>query len=646
MGSTETKLWVIDRLGARLDERGWTVSSLPQGGALVTGSNHDEVLIEDAAASALDPGDRPLILLSDRPVGVQGAGVFDVLAHDVDPALLELAITNAHELHRLRRTESDREQSLRRRDYELRELIEIGKSLSAVNDVDALLDAILEKARLLSGADAGSIYVIEGEGEQITDKQLRFKLSQNDSISYESTEFAMPVSSRSIAGAAAVMKRSIDIPDVRRITEEAPYRFDSSWDERTGYRTCSVLAVPMINQRGEVLGVVQLINKKRNPSKKLVTPGDFDREVVPMDSRSRELVETLASQAGVAMENALLYEEIKLIFDGFIRASVHAIEQRDPTTSGHSFRVAALTRRLAEVVAEQREGRFADVTFDAEQLKEIETAGLLHDFGKVGVREEVLVKAKKLYPPNLKIVRARFDFIRRSIENDHLQRRLMMIEAGAPEAELGILDQGAERAVQEIDDCWRVIRSANEPTVLPEGDFAKVESIAGRFYFDLDGNRQPFLEPDEVSALLIAKGSLTDEELEEIRSHVRHTESFLTQIPWGKSMSNIPGFAAGHHEKLDGSGYPKGIHDEEIPLPAKMMAVADIYDALTAADRPYKKAVSHEKAMQILGFEVKDNHIDGDLVELFTVHEVYRAIDGMSPSETGSWSIIPPLQKR
>jgi len=626
MPRTDLKEWFTSLIGSRLDESDWSVSVL-SGGALLVGSSEDtEVIIEDNQTGSVDPGGRPRILIRDGEDDGIGGGFFEVLPRDVKARRLYRAVRNAHELHLLRRSDSDRERSLRRRDYELRELIEIGKSLSAVKDVDALLDAILRKSRLLVGADAGSIYVVEGDGDDIARKKLRFKLSQNDSLEYKSKEFVMPVSAESIAGAAAVMKRSIDIPDVRRIPEDAPYGFDSSFDERTGYRTMSVLAVPMINQAGEVLGVVQLINKKRNPATKLVSPGDFEREVVAIDSRSRELVETLASQAAVAMENAFLYAEINRIFDGFIRASVHAIEQRDPTTSGHSFRVAALTRRLAEVLSAQTEGSFADVTFDEQMLKEIETAGLLHDFGKVGVREEVLVKAKKLYPDNLEIIRARFDYIRRDIENDHLQRRLMMLETGVDEQEIAILDQSCQRALQEIDECWRVIKSANEPTVLPEGDFRKVEQIAGRTYFDVDRNRQPFLKPDEVKALLTAKGTLTDEELDEIRSHATHTISFLKQIPWGKSLRNIPAYAGAHHEKLDGSGYPYGIKGDEIPLPAKMMAVADIFDALTAADRPYKKAVSTDRAFQILDFEVKDGHIDAELVRLFKEHEVHKVL--------------------
>jgi HD-GYP domain-containing protein (c-di-GMP phosphodiesterase class II) len=634
MPRTDLKEWFSSLLGQRIEEAGWSTSVLSGGAVLVTSEEDTEVLLEDRASGEADPSGRPRILITDEPQGVRDASYFQVLPRNIDADQMARVVRNAHEMHLLRRSDSDRERSLRRRDYELRELIEIGKSLSAVKDVDALLDAILRKSRLLVGADAGSIYVLENPDSDLTQQQLRFKLSQNDSIEYESKEFVMPVSAESIAGAAAVMKRSIDIPDVHRIPEDAPYGFDSSWDERTGYRTCSVLAVPMINQAGEVVGVVQLINKKRNPATKLVSPGDFEREVVAIDPRSRELVETLASQAAVAMENAFLYDEINRIFDGFIRASVHAIEQRDPTTSGHSFRVAALTRGLAVVLNDQKDGPYADTHFSEQVLKEIETAGLLHDFGKVGVREEVLVKAKKLYPDNLEIIRARFNYIRRDIENDHLQRRLMMLETGVDEQEIAILDQSCQRALNQIDECWRVISSANEPTVLPEGDFAKVEEIAQRTYFDVDRNRQPYLKPDEVKALLTAKGTLTDEELDEIRSHANHTISFLKQIPWGKTLRNIPAYAGAHHEKLDGSGYPHQLTGDEIPLPAKVMAVADIFDALTAADRPYKKAVSIERAFQILDFEVKDGHIDGDLVRLFREHEVHKVLDNQSDWRT------------
>lgn len=517
--------------------------------------------------------------------------------------------------------------ALAKRDLEVDQLVEIGRRLSAERDINTLLSEILEKARTLSGADAGSIYVIEGESEKLEEKQLCFKLSQNASIPYESGEFVIPVSKDSIAGAAALLKKTINIADVRNLENDSPYHYDPSSDERTGYSTRSVIAVPMINLHGEVQGVVQLLNKKRNPKALLKTEADFDQEVIPVDAHSQSLVETLASQAGVAMENALLNNEIHRIFEGFIRASVHAIEQRDPTTSGHSFRVASLTKALAEAVSKTTEGPYAAASFSEDELHEIETAALLHDFGKVGVREEVLVKAKKLYPPNLKMVRGRFDFITRSIQNDYLHRRMMMIEEDAPKEELEILDQSHKRAIGSIEDCWRIISSANEPTVLQESDFAKIEDIAKKSYFDIGGKRQPYLEQEEVKSLQIAKGSLTEDEFREIRSHAAHTISFLNEIPWGRALKRVPAYAGAHHEKLDGSGYPYGLKSDDIPLAAKIMAIADIYDALTASDRPYKKAVSTNRALHILDMEAADSHIDADLLAIFKKQQVYTIIE-------------------
>jgi HD-GYP domain-containing protein (c-di-GMP phosphodiesterase class II) len=618
--------WIQERLAELIEEASITIESISIDSVKVVGKNGAAVLVTtDPSTAGADK--QPRILVG-RPSDEPSLTSFvDVLPQNASKIRAGRAVIHALELDMLRQIEMDQRRGLRRREYEVDQLIEIGKSLSAVRDVDKLLEEILAKARFLAGADAGSIYVVEGEAYDIKNRALYFKLSKNDSLTYKSTESAFQIDLSSIAGAAAVMKKTVNIPDVHKIPADAPYTYDPTSDERTGYHTRSILAVPMVNLEGEVLGVVELINKKRTPGSRLLSAEDVEREVIPMDEESQELVETLASQAGIAMENAFLYAEIQRILDGFVRASVHAIEQRDPTTSGHSFRVAALTRRLAEVVSGASKGPYNGVTFNENDLKEIETAAVLHDFGKISVREEILVKAKKLYPPVIKMIRSRFDFIRRSIENDHLHRRLMMIEQGTPNEELAILDQASERAIGEIEDCWRIIRAANEPTVLQEGDFAKIEEIARRSYFDIGGQRQPFLTPEEVTALQTAKGSLTPEELDEIRSHAAHSISFLKQIPWNKAMRHIPDWAGAHHEKLNGSGYPNKLTGDQIPLPAKIMAVADIFDALTAADRPYKKAVPVDRALNILEMEVKDRNIDGELVRLFKDNKVYEVVE-------------------
>jgi response regulator RpfG family c-di-GMP phosphodiesterase len=321
-----------------------------------------------------------------------------------------------------------------------------------------------------------------------------------------------------------------------------------------------------------------------------------------------------------------LYEAIQRLFEGFVRASVIAIEARDPTTSGHSFRVANLTVALAEVVDRCETGPFADLRFSRNEMKEIRYASLLHDFGKVGVREEVLVKARKLYPAQLDLIKQRFQFVKRSMQAESLTKRLKyVLEKGKEEflaaqpkfdAELG--DQFAE-----LDAYFATVLRSNEPTVLPEGSFEKLADVAANHFIDMDGQDYALLTDDEVRLLSIRKGSLDESERLQIESHVVHTFKFLQQIPWTKEIRNIPAIARGHHEKLNGKGYPFKLSAPEIPIQTRMMTISDIFDALSASDRPYKKAVSLERALEILGFAVKDGEVDGQLFEMFREAKVW-----------------------
>jgi HD-GYP domain-containing protein (c-di-GMP phosphodiesterase class II) len=546
--------------------------------------------------------------------------------HDLAaPHALYQALEGALERVELRTAAERRSRSIRRYRYELGELVEIARALSQERDITRLLDLILEKSRFITGADAGSIYVVEEREDG--SRYLRFKLSQNESCEFESREFTIPVSTRSIAGAAVVTRRPINLRDVYEIGPDHPFGFDRSFDERVGYRTKSMITMPMISAEDEVIGVIQLINKKRVPEKRLTTSESFAEEVIPFDPRAQDLLETLASQAGIALENALLYDEIRRIFEGFVRASVQAIEQRDPTTSGHSLRVSVLSRKLAEVVDRADSGRFADVRFNRRDLVEIEYAALLHDFGKIGVREQVLVKAKKLYPHELDQVAARVAYARKTAEADVLGRKVRAMSEGAGASDLARLDEELARRHAELDEAWRVITEANEPTVLKQGDFSRIEHIGQCSYVGPDGQTCPLLTPAEVRSLQVTRGSLNDHEMDEMRSHVVHTYNFLVRIPWGKNFIRVPEIAGAHHERLNGNGYPKGLSSADIPLQSKIMTIADIYDALTARDRPYKKAVPQDRALAILGFEVKDGNIDGDLVQLFTEGGVYKEVE-------------------
>jgi len=347
---------------------------------------------------------------------------------------------------------------------------------------------------------------------------------------------------------------------------------------------------------------------------------------VPFDERSEGLLSTLGSQAGIALENAILNAEIENMLEGFVRASVEAIEQRDPTTSGHSRRVAELTVGLAKAVERVDTGPYREASWSVDDLKELEYASLLHDFGKIGVREQVLVKAKKLYASELENIRGRFEFAIRSLELDVVSRKLRIMERGGSSKELGELDVELERRRTELDAAFAAIQAANEPTILKGGDFKRVEAVARETFTDLSGSVLPLLRPDEVGSLSVPRGSLTSSEIDEIRSHVVHTFEFLSQIPWGKKFRRIAVIAGAHHERLNGTGYPHRLRAEEIPLQSKMMSVSDIFDALTAADRPYKKAVPLEKALDILGFEVKDQHLDADLVRIFIESKIWSQL--------------------
>ena len=542
------------------------------------------------------------------------------------PEEVFVALHQAFELMEVKARSESRGKWLNRYRYELGELIEIARALTTEREIDKLLNLILEKARFICAADAGSMYVVDGDDPVLARRQLHFKLSQNDSVSFDSREFAMPISSRSMAGYVALEQKTLSIEDVYDMPPGSPFGFDRSFDQKVGYRTRSMLVTPLITSKGEVIGVLQLINKKREPKQKLLSPEDFERGVIPFDERSEQLVATLAAQAGIALENAILYQEIRKIFEGFVKASVDAIEARDPTTSGHSRRVADLTVNLAQAVERIDTGPYREVRWQREDLREIEYASVLHDFGKIGVREHVLVKAKKLFPRDLELIQQRFEFVIRTLEVDVLSRKMHAISRGASSGELADLDGELAGKRAEIETAWHMIEQANEPTVLAAGDFKRIEELGRQSYARLDGEMSTLLSADEVKSLSVMRGSLTPEEFDEIRSHVSHTYRFLSQIPWGKTFARVAIIAGAHHERLNGTGYPNRLRAEEIPLQSKMMSISDIFDALTASDRPYKRAVPVEKALDILGFEVKDNHVDGELVRIFTEAKVWTSV--------------------
>jgi HD-GYP domain-containing protein (c-di-GMP phosphodiesterase class II) len=527
---------------------------------------------------------------------------------------------------------------------ELEELNRVGIALSETRDVERLLTLILLKAREITGADAGSLYLVEQAGggagasaaNALNDvektRQLRFRLTQNDSVQFPYTEHTLPITESSMAGYCALHGEVIELADAYRIPKSRPFQFNSSFDEQAGYRTRSLITLPMKNGKGEVLGVLQLINCKRNPKARLTNANAVRRHVHPFPERAVRLGLSLASQAAVAYENSQLYRDIENLFDGFVNASVKAIEQRDPTTSGHSQRVCQMTMALAEAVDREPKGPYADLRFSREQMKELRYATLLHDFGKVGVREEVLVKAKKLYPLQYSRLLDRFDYIRRDIEARIAEQKVELL-LGHPRkkeaealARLKTLDDEGNRLIAELDRYAEFITRVNEPTILPSSEFELLAEISQKTYHDPRGVERPYITSEEQRFLSIPRGSLDKDERLQIELHVTHSFNFLAQIPWTPEYRAIPEIARAHHEKLNGKGYPNSLTAAEIPVQAKIMTICDIFDALSASDRPYKRAVPTDRALEILKLCVRDEEIDAELFRLFLDAQVYRLV--------------------
>lgn len=555
---------------------------------------------------------------------VRPRSVFDNVLGPKDLQGLRRSIRNAAELLVLRQALAEAGQTLNKSQTQVKELQAIGVALSGEIDLDRLLTLIVTKARQLTTADAGSLYLVAKDGGKPV---LKFKISQNDSLKLDFQEFTVPFNRASIAGYSASTGKMVNHGDIYHLPATAPYAFSKNFDESTGYRTKSMLVIPMKDHHNKVMGVIQLINRKREAKVKLTSPEQIRSQIIPFDSYCEEILSALGGQAGVAIENQTLYGDIANLFAGFVKASVSAIEQRDPTTSGHSQRVAKMTVGLAKAADNASAKPFKNLSFSRQQLQEIEYAGLLHDFGKVGVRESVLVKAEKLYPHDLQKIKFRFELAHRVLELEALTARVkaMSRKGGSPaQRELAGIDAALDNEIRALQEDFALVQEANKPTVLAQKAAGRIDAIGRRTYKSADGKRTRILDPEDVDSLKIPKGSLNAQERREIESHVTHTYAFLKQIPWTDDLARVPEYAYGHHEKLNGSGYPRRLYSGKIAVQTRMMTVADIFDALAAADRPYKKAVPLDRAFDILKMEVKDGNVDGELLDLFIKAKVFK----------------------
>ncbi|MDP2311997.1 MAG: HD domain-containing phosphohydrolase [Pseudomonadota bacterium] len=481
-------------------------------------------------------------------------------------------------------------------------LNQIGYALSAITDRHRLLDELLTHARRLLQADGGTVYLVE-------DGFLHFAAAQNDTIPFFPSRRKLAIDEHSLAGWVALRGSPLNIDDVRRLDPTVPYRPNLSFDEQTGYQTCSVLVVPLMDRDAHVIGALAMINRKPVAGVPLAS---FEK-VLPFSDRHVALARSIAGQAAVALENHRLYRDIQLLFHGFVEAAVTAIEARDPTTGGHSHRVAELSTLLAREVTESDEPPFAAVRFSAQELTELHYASMLHDFGKVGVREEVLLKATKLFPWEIAEVEMRFrvaalqavlESVREELAEHHLTARLAVLQ-------------------QDL----ALVRRLNRPNApMLAVDREAIRLVAERWR--LDDREELVLRPREVERLCIPRGTLDPAERLEIERHVEHTHRFLRVIPWTRELRNVPAIAYAHHEKLDGTGYPRKLTEAEIPFGAKLMAIADIYDALTAMDRPYKDPMTPEKAIFVLREEASAGKILSPAVELLAGRQLWKRLRG------------------
>lgn len=541
------------------------------------------------------------------------AGADLILPAGAGPEVLATLLRHAREQWRrnLKIMGLHREVGARRE--RMRQLSDIALSLSTRMEFPELLETILREARSLAGCEAGSLYLVDEEGDE---PALVFKLAQNDVVDFPVVETRLPIEATSLAGYVALSGETLDIPDVYEIPPGQPYTFNRTFDEEMGYRTRSMLVIPMRDHRDKIVGVLQFINRL-DPTRD---------EPVPFGEEIGELLRAVASQAAVSIQKNTLISDVHRLFETFVQASVKTIEKRDPSTSGHSFRVAETTVGLLEALPLSGNGRFRDVTLTAEHLREVRYAALLHDFGKIGVRENILLKANKLTDERLEIIRYRVELQKERLRRRAVERELEMLHHPREGFEVARrrLHRQLDTELSMLDQYFDFISLANRPTPLDDGDFAHLRELRDYAFLELDGTRDGLITDSDLAALSVRRGSLTPEERREIESHVTHTREFLSVLPWPPELARVPEIAGAHHEKLDGSGYPDGLVGEQIPLASRVMTVCDIYDALTAMDRPYKSAMSVDKALDVLTDEARRGLVDGDILEVFIASRCYR----------------------
>jgi HD-GYP domain-containing protein (c-di-GMP phosphodiesterase class II) len=505
------------------------------------------------------------------------------------------------------------------------QLNEIGAALSHERDIDKLLEIILVAAKTITHADGGTLYRVTED-----ERSLRFEIMRNDSLGIAMggtsgnpisfpllplrTESGEPNNSM-VAAYAAIHQETVSIADAYQ-AEGFDFSGTRKFDERTGYRSQSFLTVPMKNHENAVIGVLQLINAIDPDSGK----------VTSFSSADQRLAESLASQAAIALTNRQLINQLERLFESFIQLINVAIDEKSPYTGGHCERVPVLTMMLAEAVNDTRQGPLADFGMTDQDRYELRIAGLLHDCGKVTTPVHVVDKATKLQTlfDRIHLVDTRFEVLKRDARIAMLEAKLALREARDARAE-SALETDLARTLRQFESDRDFLRHANIGSEAMTADDQERVSRIGKGYqwADIEGRQSSFLTDDEQENLSIRAGTLTQKEREIINYHIVATIKMLEQLPWPKHLRKVPEYAGGHHERMDGKGYPKGLRREQMSVQARVMGIADIFEALTARDRPYKRGKTLSESLEILGKFKLNGHIDPDLFDVFVRQKVY-----------------------
>jgi HD-GYP domain-containing protein (c-di-GMP phosphodiesterase class II) len=496
----------------------------------------------------------------------------------------------------------------------LEQLNAIGASLSAERDINRLLETILTAAKSITRADGGTLYRIT------EDRTLRFEILRTTSLKYYlggSTGNAVPFypihligedgkpNHSMVAAYAALTGKTVNIADAYT-ADGFDFTGTRNFDKKTGYRSKSFLTVPMANHENEIIGVLQLINATDPKT----------GEVLPFSDSDQRLAESLASQAAIALTNRMLINQLEQLFESFINMINSAIDEKSPYTGGHCQRVPTLTMMLAEAVNETDAGPLREFHMNDKDRYELKIAGLLHDCGKVTTPVHVVDKATKLETiyDRIHLVDTRFEILKRDAE-------IAMLRAdGGPEARARYREQ-----LRQIEEDRMFLRATNiGGERMHDDDVERVKRIAEHRWTDISGHEAKFLSDDELKNLTIRAGTLTAEERQIINHHIVATIKMLEALPWPRHLKNVPEYAGGHHERMDGKGYPRGLRGDQMSVQARVMGIADIFEALTAKDRPYKKGKTLSESLEILGKFSLNGHIDPDLFDIFVRKKVYQ----------------------